>query len=68
MEQSDAFLELKGETMGRFVEARRDIEAGEILVEEAPFASMLRTDARETHCSNCYKRMTEENNIIVCEI
>jgi len=67
MEQSDAFLELKGETMGRFVEARRDIEAGEILVEEAPFASMLRTDARETHCSNCYKRMTEENEVIVCQ-
>jgi len=55
--KSTAMLELTGDTMGRFVEAKRDIDAGEILIEEAPFASMLRTDARETHCSNCYKRM-----------
>jgi len=27
----------------------------------------LRTDARETHCTNCYKRMTQENDVIVCE-
>jgi len=67
VEKSDAFLELKGESMGRFVEALRDIEAGEILVEEAPFASMLRTDARETHCTNCYKRMTDGNDVIVCD-
>jgi len=66
VEKSEALLELKGESMGRFVEARRVIEAGEILVEEAPFASMLRTDARETHCTNCYKRMTDRNDVIAC--
>jgi len=66
--KSNSLLELSGETMGRFVEAHRDIEAGEILIEEAPFASMLRTDARETHCTNCYKRMgEEERDVIVCE-
>jgi len=58
--KSSSLLEMSGETMGRFVEARRDIEAGEILIEEAPFASMLRTDARETHCTNCYKRMGDD--------
>lgn len=64
--KSNSMLELKGETMGRFVEASHDIEPGEILLEEAPFASMLRTDARGTHCSHCYKRMAEQKEIRVC--
>jgi len=65
--KSSNMIELSGDTMGRFCEAGRDIEAGEILYEEAPFASMLRTDARETHCSNCYKRMGDDKDIIVCD-
>jgi len=65
--KTSSFLELQSSLMGRYVEASSTVEAGEIIIEEKPFASMLRNDSRKTHCSNCYKRMKEEKEIIACQ-
>ncbi|CAH1779756.1 unnamed protein product [Owenia fusiformis] len=42
---------------GRFAVANRDIEIGDTLIAELPFASVMLPDFLATHCYCCYKRI-----------
>lgn len=52
---SDAIALRYDEDNGRHVIAARDINAGEVLVVEKPYALLLSNDNTLTHCSNCLK-------------
>ncbi|XP_059469549.1 SET and MYND domain-containing protein 4-like [Neocloeon triangulifer] len=42
--------------LGRHLIAKRDIQPGEVLICEEPFAAVLAPECRQTHCSLCMKR------------
>ncbi|KOC68566.1 SET and MYND domain-containing protein 4 [Habropoda laboriosa] len=50
---SDAIGVKYNEKYGRHVIASRNIDAGEVLVIEKPYTSLLTFENRHTHCSNC---------------
>ena len=41
--------------LGRYIVAKRDIQPGEIVLSEKPYASIMLADSRLDHCSHCYK-------------
>ncbi|XP_065351447.1 SET and MYND domain-containing protein 4 isoform X2 [Cloeon dipterum] len=43
-------------TLGRHLVAARNIQPGEVLICEEPFAAVLAPECRQTHCSFCMKR------------
>ena len=48
-------LTLKHENKGgRFVAAKKDIAPGDVLVSEAPYASVLLYETFGTHCQACF--------------
>ncbi|KAF4524144.1 hypothetical protein B566_EDAN012149 [Ephemera danica] len=50
-------IEIKySDGMGRHVLATRDIDPGDVLAVEQPYASVLLPEFIHTHCSNCLKR------------
>lgn len=42
--------------LGRYAVAAEDIEPGDVLVTEKPFAAVLNRDAYGYHCVRCFKK------------
>ncbi|RWS03877.1 SET and MYND domain-containing protein 4-like protein [Dinothrombium tinctorium] len=42
---------------GRYVEAKDNIKAGEVLLQETPFAAWIKPSLIKTYCNHCFKRL-----------
>lgn len=63
---SDALMVLYSPDSGRGLVAMRDIEIGEVLVVEKPFASTLLPTFSLIHCNNCCKRVISPVPCLEC--
>ena len=63
---SSAVDVVMSDSLGRHLVARRDINVGDTLVIEKPYASVLLPKHLGTHCYNCLKRVTHPLPCVQC--
>lgn len=52
----------KSSVRGRYLVADGELEAGSIVIQEKPFASVLNGEFKATHCANCFYRLQEDES------
>ncbi|CAB3991288.1 SET and MYND domain-containing 4-like, partial [Paramuricea clavata] len=62
-------------TQGRYLEAKEQIKAGDVLILERPYAAVLVPDNKTTHCSHCFELLEEDfklctvcNQVMYCSV
>ena len=53
---------------GRFIEAKGDIDPGDVVLIEKPFASVLMEEHYNSHCHHCFVRFTNPIACLYCTL